>query len=1019
MNELGKLKMEFLLLLIIAGATFYLWRRSDALQLQIARLQEELDRLNLRFAPHTPIAKQDAAPQEFAWPDQPIADDGEAQPAPAPEPESVAPEELGDGPVEAEGLQQPARTVTSAQRQKLNDSAIQQQDVDAPFPEPKSPLDAFSRTGIKFDFEDFFGRLLPIWAGGIALAVGGFFLVRYSIEQGLLGPEVRVALGFLFGGFLLGGAEIAYRQEHRISDPRVRQALSGAGLATLYASFYLAGTQYELIGSTIAFLGMAGVTGAAILLSFRFGLPSAILGLVGGFAAPLLVGSENPNLPLLALYLALVTGGLTYAGNKQRRSWLALAALAGGLGWGALILFTGITGFTNLLAFGGYIIMLGAIIPAFVKTGDDAGSPASLVLRLGAAALAAIQMATMVHQAGYSMLAWGLYGLLAAGLAFLGWKEPRLREASAFAAAMAVLMLGFWTDASNANFGVMAAALAAIFAGVPLANIWRNEYRGVDPFQIAGFSLGLITVTYAQFWDVGNQPLLALAVLAIAILPALASWLLWPQSEAVLSRAGLATLASAAIGIAAAGLIATPIWAAPLVLSAVALGIIALGWKREQRGLTGLIWSAVIFAVLGLMSSRGFPHEADLLAGVPGETNVLHAVLRWSAIALPFAALALKPGGTILNRTADAIAAFFVYGIIAQIAPPVMLPWIAAGLSLAVTLWDRNRVEARLAFGLIAALWALETIAIWAAAAGWAVVAEPMLIAGEIGLREIGLYLLPLLAVMASLVLRPAEIIRDRTQAIAAIAGVLIVVIGHIVFKQIFALETIDQFASSGLAERTLWQALLFAGGFAALKQFVEPRMVQWSQWAKPAGIALIAGSAAHFGLFTFLWHNPLWSDQAVGNLPIFNLLLPAYAIAIGALITLRQTLSDSDFIPRPVFDGAIMVLVSLLALSELRHVFSGSILSDDPVGQTEDLLRSVLGIVLAIGFLMWGARAQSRSWRVGSLVLMLAAVLKVFLLDAAELDGLLRVASFVALGFSLIGIGWFYTRQLAGMKTA
>ena len=85
---------------------------------------------------------------------------------------------------------------------------------------------------------------------------------RYSIEQGLLGPQVRVALGFLFGGLLLGGAELAYRNEERVRDERVRQALAGAGLATLYASFYLAGNMYGLVGSTVAFLGLAGVTGA-------------------------------------------------------------------------------------------------------------------------------------------------------------------------------------------------------------------------------------------------------------------------------------------------------------------------------------------------------------------------------------------------------------------------------------------------------------------------------------------------------------------------------------------------------------------------------------------------------------------------------------------------------------------------------------------------------------------------------------------------------------------------------------
>ena len=43
----------------------------------------------------------------------------------------------------------------------------------------------------------------------------------------------------------------------------------------------------------------------------------------------------------------------------------------------------------------------------------------------------------------------------------------------------------------------------------------------------------------------------------------------------------------------------------------------------------------------------------------------------------------------------------------------------------------------------------------------------------------------------------------------------------------------------------------------------------------------------------------------------------------------------------------------------------------------------------------------------------MIAAVAKVFLVDASGLDGLLRIASFVALGLSLIGIGWLYSRFL------
>jgi uncharacterized membrane protein len=49
----------------------------------------------------------------------------------------------------------------------------------------------------------------------------------------------------------------------------------------------------------------------------------------------------------------------------------------------------------------------------------------------------------------------------------------------------------------------------------------------------------------------------------------------------------------------------------------------------------------------------------------------------------------------------------------------------------------------------------------------------------------------------------------------------------------------------------------------------------------------------------------------------------------------------------------------------------------------------------------------------------MLAAVGKVFLFDASGLEGVTRIASFVALGFSLIGIGWLYARHLGADRAA
>ena len=50
------------------------------------------------------------------------------------------------------------------------------------------------------------GRLL-IWLGGIALVVAAVFLIRYSIEIGLVTPKLRMIAAAIFGFVLLGAGE--------------------------------------------------------------------------------------------------------------------------------------------------------------------------------------------------------------------------------------------------------------------------------------------------------------------------------------------------------------------------------------------------------------------------------------------------------------------------------------------------------------------------------------------------------------------------------------------------------------------------------------------------------------------------------------------------------------------------------------------------------------------------------------------------------------------------------------------
>jgi uncharacterized membrane protein len=56
-------------------------------------------------------------------------------------------------------------------------------------------------------------RALGGYVGGVALALGGLLLVRYSIEQGWFGPDARVALGLLFALTLVTAGEVLRRRE--------------------------------------------------------------------------------------------------------------------------------------------------------------------------------------------------------------------------------------------------------------------------------------------------------------------------------------------------------------------------------------------------------------------------------------------------------------------------------------------------------------------------------------------------------------------------------------------------------------------------------------------------------------------------------------------------------------------------------------------------------------------------------------------------------------------------------------
>jgi len=98
-----------------------------------------------------------------------------------------------------------------------------------------------------------------------------------------------------------------------------------------------------------------------------------------------------------------------------------------------------------------------------------------------------------------------------------------------------------------------------------------------------------------------------------------------------------------------------------------------------------------------------------------------------------------------------------------------------------------------------------------------------------------------------------------------------------------------------------------------------------------------------------------------------------------------------------------------------LRHYFQGEIVDLlQPTSDLEFWLYSPLWLALGAIILTIGLRLNSQPVRLASAFLICLTIVKVFLLDMASLEGILRAASFIGLGISLIVIGRFYQRILA-----
>jgi uncharacterized membrane protein len=893
---------------------------------------------------------------------------------------------------------------------------------------PKTPPDApappdLAPAARRWRLEELFGARLPVWGGGIAIAFAGIFLVRYAIDLGLLTPLVRVALGASAGVALLALAEASRALPATRSDPRIAQALAGAGIVSLHAVIHLAIRSYCLVAATSGILGMGAVTAVALLMAWRHGPLTARLGLVGGLMTPAVLATDDGSVPLLLLYLAAVIAGMVTLGRLRSWAWLSALGLAAGLLWAMVILAVGDdAGDLRALA----LFLLGVAIVALLARPEVAmperlrpamGADAQPLVSLTLAALASVLLVSATTRAGLTPADWLLQAALGVAAVTVAARDPRLVPLPLLGLALSLSSLIGWPDPPGWQPAAVALGMTLVYAPAGFLLLHRHPDNRLllllAPLAAAAPVLAARGLSPAAMPDAAW----ALAALMAAVPPALAvcAWAKGGDPDDAGNRRLLVALGATLVlaglivalllprpwvpaGFAALGLtlvLALPrLSAARAALLALAPAAAALLW-----GLFGMGPDATMDAQLRriLLASGSRAPLAVILGQAVAAGLLLISALRLShpvvaaSLATASMALAILATGQALPLDwRPAVIALLAVALLAGgrrlACEPLVMASIAAALflALAISLPALVQMQTTVVSRMIASAPVLRTDlpGPWVASARLLL---PGLLFGRLFLHLRG---------------RGG----GRTAVAAAAAGVALAAGLYILLKQPFAIDSAQAFLGRGLAERAVITAVPLLAGLALLR---------WRPGWQLLAIALLALGGARLLLLDGIFYNPFFVAQSLGRLPILNFLLVAYALPAAIFLAARLV---SQTPRRPLWhvtDAAAIATALMFGLASVAHAFRGPVIAVGVPGNAELTGYSAVAIVTALAALAWGTRTDNQLFRIASLILLLGAVVKVFLFDAAALDGLLRVVSFLGLGLALIAVSWFYTRHV------
>ena len=796
------------------------------------------------------------------------------------------------------------------------------------------------------------GGRWPVWVGGLALALGGYFLVQYSIEAGLLSPAVRLTLAAAFGLFLGVVGEVIRRRAVPTIADRFRNAmipgvLTAAGAVTLFGVVYAAHGIYGFVGAGTAFTLLALVSLATVGLSLLHGQALAGLGLLASLLTPLFVSSDEPRPWVLFGFLAIAWFA-TLAASRLRR-WTVVPTLANiGLGlWGLAYVALSTPFEAPPVAFALLVMIagVGLIWPGSTERQPGPGVAAEPARPEAAVAGAWERLFTPPHAA--ITISAGVVSTVLA-LLFISPAVSALR----FPVTEFVVVVAALAAAGAMRPTAVYAALFAAFAAI--AGIWSlTALSGVlaylDPsltlpapeIVVSGRTAMLTAMTLSALFVLFGTFVLARRPAANRQFA-----ILWAGISAVVPNALLA------MSFLMTGNFAFDL---PHGLAAFAGGLFLLG--------------LVEWLYRGLVEER----ELDLAAGllVLGSFGLfvigLHA---WTdGLATTLLIAFLGAGYTFATRLRSW---------------PV-LPWItvaAAVVVLARIAWDPTIVGA-----------------------------------GALGRTPVFNALLPGYGIPALLLVASAYLMRVSPHTrvrnlLQALASLFVLLTLAILVRHAMNGGVLDSSVPT-LGEQAIYTLLAIgASGIFMTLDGRSPSPVFRYGGMVLGALSMLSVLSAHLvGL------NPYFSGELLGSIPFFDLLLIGYllpGIGYAGLAWYARGRRPLPYVMALAVSGAVLAFA--WATLSVRRFWQGESVADwKGFLQGETYTYSVVWLVLGVLLLVAGSHFNAKSIRIASAVLVFIAVLKVFLVDMSNLEGVLRALSFIGLGGVLIGIGLFYQKILSG----